>query len=85
MAELISKDRINDLLPASEVKATANEAVAILEKQSVARLINLAANTGEHCAIWEHPLSSELENILKGQGYKITRMSPEFLYKIEGF
>lgn len=85
MAQLIPNEEINNLKPASEVKEVADEAVAIHEKQSMARLINLAANSGQHSAIWEHPLSKDLEKVLKGQGYKVTKMSPEFLYKIEGF
>ena len=85
MAQLIPTDELSTLKSASEVKKVADEAIDIHEEQSVARLINLAANTGEHSAIWEHPLSEHLEKVLKGQGYKITKMSPEFLYRIEGF
>lgn len=85
MANLIPTDELSTLKSASDVKEVADAAVKIHEEQSVARLINLAANTGEHQAIWEHPLSPELKKVLEGQGYKVTKMSPEFLYRIEGF
>jgi len=85
MADLIPKEELDTLKPASEVKGVADEAVKILEQKSMATLINSAANTGQHSAIWGHPISPELLKVLKGQGYKITKMSPDFQYKIEGF
>lgn len=85
MAELIPTDQISTLKPASEVKAVADDADKIHEEQGVARLINLAANVGQHSAIYKHPMSDDLLKVLKGQGYKVTKMSPEFMYKIEGF
>lgn len=85
MAELIPTDQISTLKSASEVKEVADAADQIHEEQGIARLINLAANVGQHQAIWKHPMSDEVLKVLKGQGYKVTRMSPEFMYKIEGF
>lgn len=85
MPDLIPKEEITTLKSAADVKEVADNAVAILEQQSMATLINQAANTGQHSAVWGHPISKELEKVLKGQGYKITKMSPDFQYKIEGF
>lgn len=89
MAELIPIAEISVLKPASEVKEVADEAVRLHEEAAVARLINLAANAGEHVAIWEHPMSDALKTVLEGQGYKITRVrraaNPDFLHQITGF
>lgn len=67
-------EELNTLHKASEVKSVSESAVAIHEKNSVARLINLAANTGESTAIWEHPLSDSLESELKSNGYTVTKL-----------
>ena len=48
MAGLIPTDEMTELKSASAVGEVANEAVAIIEKQTVAYAINQAANTGEH-------------------------------------
>lgn len=89
MAELIPISDIDVLKSAAEVKAVANEAVAIHEKNAVARLINLAANTGAHSAVWEHPISDALKSVLEGQGYKVTKQhnaaDPDMIYTISGF
>lgn len=89
MAELIPISEISILKSASEVKAVADEAIEIQERNAAARLINLAANAGQHVAIWEHPMTETLRSTLEGQGYKITRQrhaaNPDFLYRIEGF
>lgn len=68
-------EELNTLHAADEVKSVSEAAVAIHEKNSVARLINLAANTGEKQAIWEHPLSESLESELKSNGYTIKKLT----------
>lgn len=87
MANLIPKEEISELKPASDVRSTALEASKIHEKESVARLINLAANTGELRAIWEHPLSDDLKSELESQGYHVSKKTvaanPNFMYIIE--
>ena len=89
MSELIPKEEIIELKSASAVKAVADGAIAIIEKQQVAALINNAANTGQHEAIWQHPLSDELLKTLEAQGYKVTQMPrsahPEVVWRIGGF
>lgn len=86
MADLIPIDELTELKSASAVKEVANEAVKIHEKQAVAHVINTAANSGEHSAIYKNALSSEVEELLKAQGYKITRHpNTDYLVKIEGF
>lgn len=89
MAELIPISEISVLRPASEVKAVADEAMQIIEKESIARLINIAANSGQHSAIWEHPMSAEVKTLVEGQGYRVTRVpraaDPNVMWMIEGF
>lgn len=89
MASLIPIDEITTLKSASEVKAVADEALKIHEEQTVAALINQAANSGQHSVIWNRPMSEELEKTLKAQGYKILKnmhaADPEIGMKIAGF
>ena len=74
MAEkLIPKEEMNILKSASEVKAIADKAIELQDEASAAYIINEAANTGCHMAIWRHPLSDELKKTLEGQGYKVTK------------
>lgn len=71
--KLIPTEDISTLKPASEVKAVADAAIRIQQEAAVARLINYAANTGEHTVVWQHPMDDALRDVLQGQGYKITR------------
>lgn len=78
-----------DLVTAAEAKAVADEAPFVLEKQSVAYAINSAANTGAHEVTWSKPLSPEMIDLLKENGYHViqnTRAAdPETSWKITGF
>lgn len=86
---LIPNTAISTLKSAADVKKVADSAVAIQEEMQVAAVINNAANTGEHSAIWQHPMSDALKTKLEGLGYTVkenTRAaSPERQYIIEGF
>lgn len=86
---LIPMSDLTTLISASAAKAVADSAVLEHEKQSAAALINNAANTGAHSAVWQHPMSDELRQILEGQGYKIITLNniadPTKSYRIEGF
>ena len=75
MAQLIPKEEMAVLKSAAEVKQVADEAIELQDIASAAYIINEAANTGSHIAIWRHPVSDELRKTLEGQGYKITRRS----------
>lgn len=89
MASLIPLDEITELKSASVVSEVAKAADAIHERQSVAALINNAANVGQHSVTWNHSLSEELQVTLKAQGYKITRNTraadPNMSWTIAGF
>lgn len=86
---LIPMSDLTTLISASAAKAVADTAVFEHEKQSVAALINNAANTGCHEAIWQHPMSDELKTLLESQGYKVVTLTqiadPTKSYRIEGF
>lgn len=75
MAGLIPTDEMTELKSASAVSEVAKEAVAIIEKQTVAYAINQAANTGEHSITYSKIISDELQELLRAQGYKVTRNS----------
>lgn len=84
--ELIPSDEMTTLKSASEVKQVADKAQDILEKQSVAYLINEAANTGSHMVTWPKPMSKELMSVLEAQGYKILKSTTyDNRYTIKGF
>jgi len=84
--ELIPSDEMTTLKPASEVKTIADEAEEILEQQSVAYLINEAANTGSHMVVWSKSISDELKQVLEGQGYKVIKSNTyPNRYTIKGF
>lgn len=69
---LIPVEDISKLIPAVELKKVSDTAQLEQEKSQVARLVNLAANTGETRAIWNHYLSDELKSYLESEGYKVT-------------
>ena len=74
MAEkLIPKEEMNILKPASEVKAIANKAVDLQDESAAAYIINDAANTGCHIAVWRHPMTDTLRATLEGKGYTVTQ------------
>lgn len=86
---LIPIEEISELKPASDVKDVADTALDLIEEGQVARAINLAANTGEHSVVWEHPLSDTLRKKLNEKGYTIKVLShiadPTKMYEIGGF
>lgn len=64
-------EQLNTLHKASEVKAVSDAAVAIQELNAIARLINRAANVGEHSAVWNHPISNDAKSKLESNGYTV--------------
>ena len=72
---LIPMSDINILKSATDVRDVASSALATLEEEAVARIINLAANTGETSVIWENYLSADLKTKLLSNGYKLTNQS----------
>lgn len=84
---LIEQSELSILRSADEAKTVADSAREELEKSSVAYAINTAANTGEHSTVFSHPISDVILEVLRGQGYKVTRdvSSVSDQYKIEGF
>lgn len=64
-------EELNTLHSAEQVKSVSEASFEIQERSAVARLINLAANTGEKTALWNHPLSVNLKKELESQGYKV--------------
>lgn len=89
MASLIKSEDMIVLKSASEVKTVADEAMKIHEEQSVAYAINSAANSGQHSIIYAHNLSDAIKEVLRGQGYSVTKngraADPDFHYIIGGF
>ena len=89
MAKLIPIDEMDVLKSASEVKTVADAALQLQDEASAAHLINEAANTGQHMALWRRPMSDALKQTLEGQGYKVTRRAAgegtAELWNITGF
>lgn len=89
MTSLIPMDELTILKSASEVKAVADEAVQIIEQQTMAAAINSAANTGQHSITWSKPISDALKAVLEGQGYTVTKNNraadPNYSWTISGF
>ena len=89
MTSLIPMDELTELKAASEVKAVADEAVQIIEQQTMAAAINSAANTGQHSITWSKPISDALIAVLEGQGYRVTKNNraadPSYSWTISGF
>lgn len=89
MTSLIPMDELTVLKSASEVKAVADEAVQIIEQQTMAAAINSAANTGQHSITWSKPISDALKAVLEGQGYTVTKNNraadPNYSWTISGF
>ena len=89
MTSLIPMDELTILKSANEVKAVADEAVQIIEQQTMAAAINSAANTGQHSITWSKPISDALKAVLEGQGYIVTKNNraadPNYSWTISGF
>lgn len=86
---LIPMDEMNQLIAATAAKTVADSALQDLEEQSVAYVINAAANTGSHLAVWEHSLSETTISTLEGQGYTVLQdtktVYPDIKWFIGGF
>lgn len=87
MSGLIPIDELTQLKAASAVKSVAEEAVHIIEEQTVAAAINGAANTGATSITWSKTLSDEMITELKAQGYKVIKnghaADPNFSWTIK--
>lgn len=75
---LIPQDEYAALKSASDVKSVADSAPLEAEKMAIAKLINSAANTGVYSTLYNHDISEEMQEILKGMGYKMTRRPQKF-------
>lgn len=64
-------ENINMLIPAADLKDIAEAAPLKLEKDAVARAINLAANTGSLTVTWSSTLSDSVISDLEELGYLI--------------
>lgn len=72
MADQISTENLSNLYSAEEVKSVADSADSYFERCTVARVINLAANTGAKSVVYNNPMSDSMAEELKSQGYTIT-------------
>lgn len=83
---LIKPEDINNLHTAEELCEVADNAAKDHELSAVIRLCNLAANTGEHSAIWDKSLSKDTKAILEQKGYKVIQSKnsadPRYLWEI---
>lgn len=66
-------EELNTLHSAAQVKLVSEAAFEIQQRNSIARLINLAANVGEKSAVWNHPITDTIKEELEGNGYKLTQ------------
>lgn len=73
MASLIPMDEMTELKSASMVCEVADEAAAIHEEQSIAALINQAANSGQHSVLYSKMISAHMQEVLEGQGYSLIK------------
>lgn len=71
MASLIPMDEMTELKDASVVSEVAAEAEAIHEEQSVAAVINQAANAGQNSVTYSRVLSNEIIKKLENLGYNV--------------
>ena len=89
MSSLIPMDEMTELKSAAEVAEVAKEADAIHEEQSIAALINQAANAGQHSVICSKPISDAMQAKLKSKGYKLIpnlhAADPKTSWTIAGF
>lgn len=86
---LYTGSEMAELHQASDAKAVADEAPLIQELMGVAHVINTAANTGEHSAVWQGPLDTQTITALEGAGYTVTEREhaaiPNRIWDITGF
>lgn len=75
---LIPQDELAILKIASDVKEVAASAKLEAEKMAIAKLINSSANTGQYVALYNHEISDDMKEILKGQGYTLAKRSSQF-------
>ena len=68
---LIPKEEMTELKLASEVKTVADGAVAEIREMEAANLINSAANTGTHTAVWAKEMPDTLKSTLESKGYQV--------------
>ena len=68
---LIPKEEMTELKTASDVKAVADSAIADQREMEAAYLINSAANTGLHTAVWAKEMPEDLKSTLEGKGYQV--------------
>ena len=69
---LIPQNELNQLITASAAKDVADTAEQTIQEQSVAYLINTAANTGLHECQFNGILTEETISVLEGKGYTVT-------------
>ena len=75
---LIPQGSISVLQTVSVVRAAAAGAALEHELASVARAINMTANTGDTVVRWNSTLSPEVRSTLTAAGYTVTRISEVF-------
>lgn len=68
---LVKREDMTTLRPASEAKATAATAEDDLQIQSIAYLINEAANTGLYRVVYQQHLRENVKKTLESNGYTI--------------
>ena len=68
---MIPMDQLTTLQPAATVVAVSTEAEKKHVEASIAYNINYAANCGQKEVLWQHKLTTDMQEMLKAQGYKI--------------
>lgn len=74
---LIERDKLNQLIPASEAKAVSETALDAINLAQVAYAINTAANTGETQTVVMTQMTDNTKEQLNAKGYKVN-------YKLTG-
>lgn len=73
MSELIDISQISTLHEAEVVKQVALGAEFTHEKNTIARIINTAANAGQTSVVYNHDISDAVLGELDGAGYKVIK------------
>ena len=73
---LVDKDHMTELRPASDSRATAQDAEKDIQLMAVAYAINNAANTGETRTIFQGVLLDDVRTQLESKGYTVTNFGP---------
>ena len=68
---MIALDKLTELVPASEARATAETAEKEMQLRAVAHVINTAANTGCYEAKFNSILLPEVKEELEANGYTV--------------